>query len=154
MFQLCFEDTDIQDFSTKCLSLLVQLFGGENKDSMTPENMVTFLTILHLVQNTKLIYMGFLFLKLSLAYLNQRIVCGMVSTICMPIHLSTNYTLFFSRSHMTNFGKKGEWIFYIKGHTLREGDGVIKKSFFWGWCLKMVFSRTTCIANIYNFIQC
>lgn len=38
--QLCFEDTDIQDFSTKCLSLLVQLFGGENKDSMTPENMV------------------------------------------------------------------------------------------------------------------
>nr|XP_034324271.1 serine/threonine-protein kinase ULK4 isoform X2 [Crassostrea gigas] len=36
---LCFEDTDIQDFSTKCLSLLVQLFGGENKDSMTPENM-------------------------------------------------------------------------------------------------------------------
>ncbi|XP_062580885.1 serine/threonine-protein kinase ULK4-like isoform X2 [Saccostrea cucullata] len=36
---LCFEDTDIQDFSTKCLSLLVQLFGGENKDAMTPENM-------------------------------------------------------------------------------------------------------------------
>lgn len=44
--------------------------------------------------------------------------------------------------------------FLIKGHTLREDDGVIKKSFFWGWCLKMVFSRTTCIANINNFIQC
>ncbi|KAK3093040.1 hypothetical protein FSP39_010415 [Pinctada imbricata] len=36
---LCHEDSDIQDLSTKCLSLLVQLFGGENKDSLSPENM-------------------------------------------------------------------------------------------------------------------
>lgn len=36
---LCHEDTDIHDLSTKCLSLLVQLFGGENKDSMSMENM-------------------------------------------------------------------------------------------------------------------
>lgn len=36
---LCHEDTDILDLSTKCLSLLVQLFGGENKDSLSPENM-------------------------------------------------------------------------------------------------------------------
>ncbi|XP_071163636.1 serine/threonine-protein kinase ULK4-like isoform X2 [Mytilus edulis] len=36
---LCHEDTDIHDLSTKCISLLVQLFGGENKDSLSPENM-------------------------------------------------------------------------------------------------------------------
>ncbi|KAJ8308456.1 LOW QUALITY PROTEIN: hypothetical protein KUTeg_013330 [Tegillarca granosa] len=37
--QLVHEDADIQDLSTKCLSLLVQLFGGENKESLSPENM-------------------------------------------------------------------------------------------------------------------
>lgn len=36
---LVHEDADIQDLSTKCLSLLVQLFGGENKESLSPENM-------------------------------------------------------------------------------------------------------------------
>ncbi|KAK3602625.1 hypothetical protein CHS0354_034209 [Potamilus streckersoni] len=36
---LCHEDGDIQDLSCKSLSLLVQLFGGENKEAMSPENM-------------------------------------------------------------------------------------------------------------------
>ncbi|XP_041374855.1 serine/threonine-protein kinase ULK4-like isoform X2 [Gigantopelta aegis] len=36
---LCYEDTDIQDLSTKCLSLIVQLFGGENRDALSEENM-------------------------------------------------------------------------------------------------------------------
>ncbi|KAL5018665.1 hypothetical protein ScPMuIL_004387 [Solemya velum] len=35
----CHEDIDIQDLSVKCLSLLVQLFGGENREAMSPENM-------------------------------------------------------------------------------------------------------------------
>ena len=38
--QLCHEDGDIHDPACKCLSLLVQLFGGEHKDSLNPENMV------------------------------------------------------------------------------------------------------------------
>ncbi|GFO05468.1 serine/threonine-protein kinase ulk4 [Plakobranchus ocellatus] len=36
---LCYEDTEIQDLAIKCLSLLVQLFGGENKEALAPENM-------------------------------------------------------------------------------------------------------------------
>lgn len=36
---LCCDDSDVQDLATKCLSLLVQLFGGENKDAMSLENM-------------------------------------------------------------------------------------------------------------------
>ncbi|BFZ15632.1 hypothetical protein BsWGS_18671 [Bradybaena similaris] len=36
---LCYEDTEIQDLSLKCLSLLVQLFGGESRDAMTSDNM-------------------------------------------------------------------------------------------------------------------
>ena len=38
--QLCHEDTDIHDPACKCLSLLVQLFGGEQKEALNPENMV------------------------------------------------------------------------------------------------------------------
>lgn len=36
---LCHEDTDIHDPACKCLSLLVQLFGGEHKEALNPENM-------------------------------------------------------------------------------------------------------------------
>ena len=39
--QLVHEDIDIADVSLKCLSLLVQLFGGEHPDAMTKENMVS-----------------------------------------------------------------------------------------------------------------
>ena len=39
--QLIHEDVDIADVSLKCLSLLVQLFGGEHPDAMTKENMVS-----------------------------------------------------------------------------------------------------------------
>ncbi|XP_052237565.1 serine/threonine-protein kinase ULK4-like isoform X3 [Dreissena polymorpha] len=36
---LTHEDTDIHDLACKCLSLLVQLFGGEHKEALSPENM-------------------------------------------------------------------------------------------------------------------
>uniref|UniRef100_A0A2C9L0L6 Protein kinase domain-containing protein n=1 Tax=Biomphalaria glabrata TaxID=6526 RepID=A0A2C9L0L6_BIOGL len=36
---LCYEDIEIQDLAIKCLSLLVQLFGGENREAMAPDNM-------------------------------------------------------------------------------------------------------------------
>ncbi|GFR84606.1 serine/threonine-protein kinase ULK4 [Elysia marginata] len=36
---LCYEDTEIQDLAIKCLSLLVQLFGGENREALASENM-------------------------------------------------------------------------------------------------------------------
>lgn len=36
---LTHEDADIQDLACKCLSLLVQLFGGEHKEAMSQENM-------------------------------------------------------------------------------------------------------------------
>ena len=44
ILQLCHEDTDIHDPACKCLSLLVQLFGGEHKEALNPENMVKFVT--------------------------------------------------------------------------------------------------------------
>ena len=40
VLQLIHEDSDIAGVAVKCQSLLVQLFGGENGDAMTPENMV------------------------------------------------------------------------------------------------------------------
>ena len=40
VLQLIHDDSDIADVALKCQSLLVQLFGGENGDAMTPENMV------------------------------------------------------------------------------------------------------------------
>ncbi|KAK6166744.1 hypothetical protein SNE40_023371 [Patella caerulea] len=36
---LCYDDSDIYDITVKSLSLLVQLYGGEHKDSMSTENM-------------------------------------------------------------------------------------------------------------------
>ena len=38
--QLTYDDSDIADLGIKCLSLLVQLFGGENSDAMSSDNMV------------------------------------------------------------------------------------------------------------------
>ena len=38
--QLGHEDSDVDDMSLKCLSLLVQLFGGDHVDAMSPANMV------------------------------------------------------------------------------------------------------------------
>ncbi|XP_067686194.1 serine/threonine-protein kinase ULK4-like isoform X2 [Haliotis asinina] len=36
---LCYEDMDIKDLSIKCLSLIIQLFGGDYRDALSPENM-------------------------------------------------------------------------------------------------------------------
>ena len=36
------DDAQISDISLRVLSLLVQLFGGENKHSLDPENLVMF----------------------------------------------------------------------------------------------------------------
>ena len=41
ILQLTYEDSDIADTSLKCLSLLVQLYGGESPDAMSAENMVS-----------------------------------------------------------------------------------------------------------------
>ena len=45
-FQLPNEDPEIFDVSSKCLSILVQLYGGENPESLSPENAETFADLL------------------------------------------------------------------------------------------------------------
>ncbi|XP_076433528.1 serine/threonine-protein kinase ULK4 isoform X2 [Peromyscus maniculatus bairdii] len=40
------EDPEISEVSSKCLSILVQLYGGENPDSLSPENLETFADLL------------------------------------------------------------------------------------------------------------
>ncbi|XP_074918628.1 serine/threonine-protein kinase ULK4 [Chelonoidis abingdonii] len=40
------DDTEIYETASKCLSLLVQLYGGDNLDSMSPENMDSFAEVL------------------------------------------------------------------------------------------------------------
>lgn len=40
------EDPEISEVSSKCLSILVQLYGGENPDSLSPENLETFANLL------------------------------------------------------------------------------------------------------------
>ncbi|XP_072009526.1 serine/threonine-protein kinase ULK4 isoform X2 [Engystomops pustulosus] len=40
------EDPEIYENSSQCLSLMVQLYGGENQDSMTPDNMESFAQVL------------------------------------------------------------------------------------------------------------
>ncbi|GAB1294830.1 Serine/threonine-protein kinase ULK4 [Apodemus speciosus] len=40
------EDPEISEVSSKCLSILVQLYGGENTESLSPENLVTFADLL------------------------------------------------------------------------------------------------------------
>ncbi|XP_063577691.1 serine/threonine-protein kinase ULK4 isoform X12 [Pongo abelii] len=44
--QLPNEDPEIFDVSSKCLSILVQLYGGENPDSLSPENVEIFAHLL------------------------------------------------------------------------------------------------------------
>lgn len=41
-FQLPAEDPEVFEVSSKCLSVLVQLYGGENPDSLSPENAENF----------------------------------------------------------------------------------------------------------------
>ena len=43
------DDAQISDISLRVLSLLVQLFGGENKHSLDPENLVMYW--FHIVSN-------------------------------------------------------------------------------------------------------
>uniref|UniRef100_A0A8D2DN62 Serine/threonine-protein kinase ULK4 n=1 Tax=Sciurus vulgaris TaxID=55149 RepID=A0A8D2DN62_SCIVU len=40
------EDPEIFELSSKCLSILVQLYGGENPDSLSPENVESFADLL------------------------------------------------------------------------------------------------------------
>ncbi|KAM3929356.1 serine/threonine-protein kinase ULK4 [Leptodactylus fuscus] len=40
------EDPEIFENSSQCLSLMVQLYGGDNQDSMTPDNMESFAQVL------------------------------------------------------------------------------------------------------------
>lgn len=47
------EDPEISEVSSKCLSILVQLYGGENPESLSPENMVTFANLLMTKEDPK-----------------------------------------------------------------------------------------------------
>ncbi|XP_057625007.1 serine/threonine-protein kinase ULK4 isoform X2 [Chionomys nivalis] len=40
------EDPEVSEASSRCLSILVQLYGGENPDSLSPENLETFANLL------------------------------------------------------------------------------------------------------------
>ncbi|XP_008583523.1 PREDICTED: serine/threonine-protein kinase ULK4-like, partial [Galeopterus variegatus] len=40
------EDPEVFEVSSKCLSILVQLYGGENPDSLSPENVESFAEVL------------------------------------------------------------------------------------------------------------
>ncbi|CAG5124212.1 unnamed protein product [Candidula unifasciata] len=50
---LCYEDTEIQDLALKCLSLLVQLFGGESRDAMSSENIECYCKALRVSEPKK-----------------------------------------------------------------------------------------------------
>lgn len=52
-FQLPSEDPEISEVSSKCLSILVQLYGGENPESLSPENLVTFANLLMTKEDPK-----------------------------------------------------------------------------------------------------
>uniref|UniRef100_A0A8D2ITS9 Unc-51 like kinase 4 n=1 Tax=Varanus komodoensis TaxID=61221 RepID=A0A8D2ITS9_VARKO len=47
------EDTEIYENASQCLSLLVQLYGGDNSDSMSPENMDSFAEVLQVKKEVK-----------------------------------------------------------------------------------------------------
>nr|XP_056713038.1 LOW QUALITY PROTEIN: serine/threonine-protein kinase ULK4 [Euleptes europaea] len=47
------EDTEIYEKASQCLSLLVQLYGGDNMDSMSPENMGSFAEVLQCKKEVK-----------------------------------------------------------------------------------------------------
>ncbi|XP_009975737.1 PREDICTED: serine/threonine-protein kinase ULK4-like, partial [Tauraco erythrolophus] len=47
------EDTDIFESASQCLSLLVQLYGGNNQESMSPENMDNFAEVLKSKKDTR-----------------------------------------------------------------------------------------------------
>lgn len=47
------EDTEIFENASRCLSLLVQLYGGNSQESMTPENMDSFAEVLKSRQETR-----------------------------------------------------------------------------------------------------
>ncbi|XP_076774076.1 serine/threonine-protein kinase ULK4 isoform X10 [Arvicanthis niloticus] len=47
------EDPEISEVSAKCLSILVQLYGGENPESLSPENLVTFADLLMAKEDPK-----------------------------------------------------------------------------------------------------
>ncbi|XP_021063507.1 serine/threonine-protein kinase ULK4 [Mus pahari] len=47
------EDPEISEVSSKCLSILVQLYGGENPESLSPENLVTFANLLMTKEDPK-----------------------------------------------------------------------------------------------------
>ncbi|KFW11779.1 Serine/threonine-protein kinase ULK4, partial [Eurypyga helias] len=47
------EDTEIFVSASQCLSLLVQLYGGNSQDSMSPENMDSFAEVLRSKKDTR-----------------------------------------------------------------------------------------------------
>ncbi|XP_025032135.1 serine/threonine-protein kinase ULK4-like [Python bivittatus] len=47
------EDNDIYENASQCLSLLVQLYGGDTMDSMSPENMDSFAEVLQCKKEVK-----------------------------------------------------------------------------------------------------
>ncbi|XP_007505118.1 serine/threonine-protein kinase ULK4 [Monodelphis domestica] len=47
------EDPEIYEVSSRCLSVLVQLYGGDNADSMSPENMESFAELLKSKKDAK-----------------------------------------------------------------------------------------------------
>lgn len=50
---LCHNDCDIQELATKSLSLMAQLFGGEDRDALSQENMVFFCQALKTADSKK-----------------------------------------------------------------------------------------------------
>nr|XP_051708599.1 serine/threonine-protein kinase ULK4 isoform X3 [Oryctolagus cuniculus] len=71
------EDPEIFEMSSKCLSILVQLYGGENPDSLSPENAESFAELLLAKEDPKE-------QKLLLRILRRLLVCRQCGTFPGP----------------------------------------------------------------------
>lgn len=79
--QLPSEDPEVSEVSSKCLSILVQLYGGDSPDSLSPENLETFANLLVTKEDPK-------DQKLLLRILRRMVSRLVVASRSPPVQLS------------------------------------------------------------------
>uniref|UniRef100_A0A8C8S7J0 Unc-51 like kinase 4 n=1 Tax=Pelusios castaneus TaxID=367368 RepID=A0A8C8S7J0_9SAUR len=83
------DDTEIYESASQCLSLLVQLYGGDTQDSMSPENMDSFAEVLKSQMDLK---QQKLLLRIIKRLVSQTVIAFLGRLmICLVNHMICNF---------------------------------------------------------------
>ncbi|XP_025044811.2 serine/threonine-protein kinase ULK4 isoform X3 [Pelodiscus sinensis] len=103
------DDTEIYETASQCLSLLVQLYGGDNVDSMSPENMDSFAEVLKSKKDLKQQKLLLRIIKrlMAVLFLRSRVMIRLAN------YMICNFLITSNKKHSESLKNDGDSLIHI-----------------------------------------